>query len=404
MKRRRTMSMLGESIRMSWSNISHNKMRSFLTTLGIIIGVTAIITLITVVSGATQEVTNQFTELGAGKVTISASGTSLKRGLSESELDELAAIPYVTGVSPTVSMTASAQSGDAWQEDISVEGKNEAYFRRNDELVKRGRELNVLDMESRNNVCLIDQALMDKLFFGQDPLGETVYVGGTGLTVVGILSDGDSRDLNLQALGSSNDGKLIVPYTTALKLSGTRYVTSVELYVDETDQMDDVVEQAEQVLNAAFNYRDDTYTLINLESLLDTMDTMISMMTSMLTGIASIALLVGGIGIMNMMLVSVTERTTEIGLRKALGAQPGQIQIQFLIESFMLSLLGGLIGMIVGIGLSMLLCSLMNITFYFSSSAVILGVGFSAAVGIIFGWAPARKASNLNPIDALRSV
>ena len=165
-----------------------------------------------------------------------------------------------------------------------------------------------------------------------------------------------------------------------------------------------MIDDLEDTLYAAFNYHDDTYNVINMESLLDTMNTMMSLMTGLLAGIASIALLVGGIGIMNMMLVSVTERTAEIGLRKALGAEPGQIQLQFLIESFILSMLGGLIGMILGVLVSMVFAMVADIAFRISWSAIALGVGFSASVGIIFGWTPARKASMLNPIDALRSM
>jgi len=165
-----------------------------------------------------------------------------------------------------------------------------------------------------------------------------------------------------------------------------------------------VAEELEGLLDAAFNYKDDSYSVINMESLLSVMDTMMGLMTNLLVGIASIALLVGGIGIMNMMLVSVTERTSEIGLRKALGAKPRSIQIQFLLESIILSLLGGAVGVVLGLAVSLLLSSIMDITFVFSPGAVGLGVGFSLAVGVIFGWAPARKASNLNPIDALRSM
>jgi len=179
------------------------------------------------------------------------------------------------------------------------------------------------------------------------------------------------------------------------------YTVVLNTVPDYTDQ---VIEALENLLHAAFNYHDDTYRVINMESLLDTMNTMMGMMTGLLAGIASIALLVGGIGIMNMMLVSVTERTMEIGLRKALGAEPGQIQLQFLIESFMLSILGGVIGMVLGVAVSYIFSVVADITFRISWSAIVLGVTFSASVGIIFGWAPARKASMLNPIDALRSM
>ena len=160
----------------------------------------------------------------------------------------------------------------------------------------------------------------------------------------------------------------------------------------------------EAALDGIFNDKDNTYTIINMESMTDAMNLMTSMMMSLLVGIASIALVVGGIGIMNMMLVTVTERTTEIGLRKALGAEPGQIQMQFLIEAIILSLLGGVIGVIVGLSVSFAICMNTDITFSLNTFAIGLGVGFSAAVGIIFGGAPARKASRLNPIDALRSM
>ena len=167
---------------------------------------------------------------------------------------------------------------------------------------------------------------------------------------------------------------------------------------------DAVSAQLETYLDALFSYEDDTYTITTMDGIESTMDEMLSMMSILLGGIASIALLVGGIGIMNMMLTSVTERTVEIGLKKAIGARPGQIQMQFLIESFLLSMVGGLSGVVLGIALSAILCSAMSIGFTISYGAIGLGVGFSAAVGILFGWSPARKASALKPIDALRRM
>ena len=189
-----------------------------------------------------------------------------------------------------------------------------------------------------------------------------------------------------------------------MRLFGVKGVTSLEVFISDTSMTVSVVEELETALDGMFNYKDDSYSVINMESLLDVMDTMMGLMTNLLVGIASIALLVGGIGIMNMMLVSVTERTSEIGLRKALGARPRSIQVQFLLESIILSLLGGMIGVVLGLAVSMILSSAMDIAFVFSPGAVALGVGFSLAGGVVFGWAPARKASNLNPIDALRSM
>jgi putative ABC transport system permease protein len=398
------MNMFKESISMAISNITHNRMRTFLTTLGIVIGVTAIIALITVVQSVTGEMTSRFTTLGAGKVMVSASGTALKRGLTAGDLEALLAVDNVAGISPSVSLSLSMQSASGWDKAISVEGKNELFFQNDDSLIARGRPLNRLDVENNNRVCLIDEPLMRKLFPGIDPLGQTLTIGGIEHIVIGVLSDSGNSDLMRQMQGGNDDGRAIVPYTDALKLSGQQTITSLEVYISDTVRTEETIIALEHALDAAFNYKEDSYKLINMQSLLDTMNTMLAMMTAMLAGIASISLLVGGIGIMNMMLVSVTERTHEIGLRKALGAQPGQIQEQFLIESFTLSLLGGLIGAILGVGSSALICMAVGSVFAISWMAVSLGVVFSAAVGIIFGWAPARNASNLNPIDALRSA
>ena len=404
MRRKEGGLLLGESVKMAWENIVANKMRSFLTTLGIIIGVMAIIALITIVQAATAEVTNQFAELGTGKVTITVQGTALKAGLTESDLSALAAVDNVGGIAPNMSLTLPVSAGGQWEEEVSVEGRGAVYFRENGDLVARGRALNALDEESRNCVCLIDEKLMEKLFFAQDPLGQKLYIDSMEFTVVGVLATDEDRDVMAQLMGGGDNGKLIMPYTSAMRLTNLHSVTNVEVYIQDTDYTDQTVDDLETVLNAAFNYKDDSYSVINMESLLDTMNMMMDVMTGLLAGIASISLLVGGIGIMNMMLVSVTERTTEIGLRKALGAQPRQIQLQFLIESFVLSVLGGLIGLILGLAVSYYFSGYMDIPFRISSFAISLGLGFSAAVGVIFGWAPARKASRLDPIDALRSM
>ena len=403
--RKFSMGMLSESVRMSLDNIRSNKMRSFLTVLGIIIGVMAVIALMTIVHAVTNTITEQFTAMGTGKLTVQATGTVLKRGLNDDDLEALRAIDNVSQVDPKASFTATVSSRSAFIEDMSISGNSEVYFQKQDEgFISRGRALNVLDMESVNRVCVLDSKAASKLFDGEDPLGDFVNIGGIEYRVVGLMADDSDSDVMMQAFGGYEDGRIIVPYTAAKLHAGQRNVLALDVYVADTDLMDETVEGVEAVLKSAFNYRDDTYTVINMESLLDTMDTMMGMMSTVLAGIASIALLVGGIGIMNMMLVSVTERTAEIGLRKALGARPFQIQMQFLIESFVLSMIGGLIGMIVGVAVSYVLVTAMGASFVLSTDAIALGVGFSAGVGIVFGWAPAKKASALNPIDALRNV
>ena len=396
--------MLKESLRMSLSNIKANKMRSFLTILGIIIGVMAIIALITVMESATGEVTAQFENLGTGKVTVQANGTPLRRGLRETDLKRIEELDNVSGISPSLSQNISVVWNGQLLEDVTVKGNGYAYFRKNLNAVEKGRPLVPVDFDQYSRVCLIDSDLAHSLFSGVDPLGQQLLVKGIRFTIVGLLADPDVDDVMSQMQAMGEDGSLMMPYTTYMRLFGVKGVTGLEVYVSDSDRTNDTVEDLEALLDECFNYHDGSYSVINMEGLLDVMDTMMGLMTNLLVGIASIALLVGGIGIMNMMLVSVTERTGEIGLRKALGAKPRSIQVQFLMESVILSLLGGVIGVGLGLLVSKILSNMMDIAFVFSPGAVALGVGFSLAVGVIFGWAPARKASNLNPIDALRSV
>ena len=402
---KRKWDMLCESVSMSVANIMGNKMRSFLPTLGIIIGVAAIIALMTVVQGAIDTMNAQFDAMGLGTLRISIAGTALKRGITDAEIDRILACEHVAGVSPSLSAMVTAKRGNTWSDAISVSGNNDEYFRHNPDLVKRGRVLNVLDVEQSLRVCMVDGNTARTLFYGEDPIGQTLYLSGIEYTVVGTIDEDEDSSLFSQILiGGKSDGTVYLPYTSAKKLLGTSTVSTLEVYVTDPDETDAAIEEMEAVLDGIFNYKDKAYTIINMESMTDAMNLMTSMMMSLLVGIASIALVVGGIGIMNMMLVTVTERTTEIGLRKALGAEPGQIQIQFLLEAIILSLLGGLMGVVVGLGVSYAICVNTDITFSLNTFAIGLGVGFSGAVGIIFGWAPARKASNLNPIDALRSM
>ena len=402
---KRKWDMFCESVSMSVSNIMGNKMRSFLTTLGIIIGVAAIIALMTVVQGAIDTMNAQFDAMGLGTLRITISGTAIKRGVTDAEIGQILDCEHVAGVSPSLSATVTAKRGDVWSDAIVVSGNSDEYFRHNPDLLKRGRAINAIDVEQSLRVCLMDGDAARTLFYGEDPVGQTLYLAGIEYTVVGIIDEEENASLFSQILmGGRSDGTVYLPYTSAKKLLGTSTVSTLEVYVTDPDETDTAIEEMEAVLDGIFNYKDNAYTIINMESMTDAMNLMTSMMMSLLVGIASIALVVGGIGIMNMMLVTVTERTTEIGLRKALGAEPGQIQIQFLLEAIILSLMGGLMGVFVGLGVSYAICLNTDIAFSLNTFAIGLGVSFSAAVGIIFGWAPARKASNLNPIDALRSM
>ena len=393
--------MYRESISMALDNIRNNKVRSFLTLLGIMIGVMAVITLITTVSGVTGSITSSFSSMGVGTLTVQVSGSDSKTGVTPEDLQVITNLDSVDGVSPTVNLNGRVSYGKNVQTGKTTSGKNAYYFTANPDMIVQGRALNFTDDDNSTYVCVISQDLVDEFFLGKNPIGETLYVAGLPFTVVGRYKEDSGGVVASIFMGSAD---VIIPYTTAMKVNNSDEVTSFTVYLKEGVESDAAQSEIEDAMDKLFDYEEDCFTVSSMESIEDTMNSMATMLSSLLAGIASIALLVGGIGIMNMMLTTVTERTTEIGLKKALGAVPGQIQSQFLMESFLLSMIGGLTGAVFGLALSFGLCKLLGTSFVFNGGAILLGVGFSAAVGIIFGWAPARKASKLNPIDALRAA
>ena len=393
--------MFRESISMALDNIRNNKVRSFLTLLGIMIGVMAVITLITTVSGVTCSITSSFSSMGVCTLTVQVSGSDSKTGVTPEDLQVITNLDSVDGVSPTVNLNGRVSYGKNVQTGKTTSGKNAYYFTANPDMIVQGRALNFTDDDNSTYVCVISQDLVDEFFLGKNPIGETLYVAGLPFTVVGRYKEDSGGGVASIFMGSAD---VIIPYTTAMKVNNSDEVTSFTVYLKEGVESDAAQSEIEDAMDKLFDYEEDCFTVSSMESIEDTMNSMATMLSSLLAGIASIALLVGGIGIMNMMLTTVTERTTEIGLKKALGAVPGQIQSQFLMESFLLSMIGGLTGAVFGLALSFGLCKLLGTSFVFNGGAILLGVGFSAAVGIIFGWAPARKASKLNPIDALRAA
>lgn len=399
------MDILKQSISMSIKNIRTNKMRSFLTTLGIIIGVTAVIALITIVHGVYDSVMGQFSELGANTITVSVTGNAMKTGISDSDIENIEALKYVNGTSPSVTTTATVMY-EGSKNTITVQGRSDAYFRNATTNLVLGRELTSLEMDGSVYTCIIDRDCAQTFFLGTNPLGQTLKLNGYTYTVVGLTDDGsddDNSSFNSFGQSSSSAGTVIIPYRNALRMTSSGNITSLEVYVSDTLYSGAVTTAVENILSESFSNDSDSYNVTNMDSLIQSMETTENMLMAMLGGIASISLLVGGIGIMNMMLVSVSERTKEIGLRKALGAEPSRIQMQFLLESIFLSLTGGFVGVILGLIISYVASTLMSTTFEIQMSAILLGVGFSAAIGIIFGWVPARRASRLNPIDALRN-
>ncbi|MCR4833882.1 MAG: ABC transporter permease [Butyrivibrio sp.] len=395
------MDIFKQSFKMSIQNIKGNKMRSFLTMLGIVIGVAAVIGLITLVQGVSDQILSEFSGLGAGTISVNAIGTAMKSGLTNNDIETLKQIDGVSGISPTVSLNSTAVMNNEVYDKVTVEGKAVVYFLEND-AIDSGRAFSEADMDGNSRVCIVDETFIKKVLQGQQVIGNTVRIGGYEYLIVGI-SKADNSIFSQLSDSSDSDGTVLIPYKNALRMSGKENIQSFEVYIEEGYSTSDVENSLRTALDAIYNQADNSYSILNMESLMDTMDSIQGMMSTMLGGIASIALLVGGIGIMNMMLVSVTERTKEIGLRKALGAEPSRIQAQFLIESVVLSVIGGIIGVILGLLIAFIAAMALDSQFAISFSAIALGVGFSLAVGIIFGWAPARRASKLNPIDALRS-
>lgn len=381
--------MIRETFRMAWTNIVHHKMRSFLTTLGVIIGVASIIALISIVNGATASINAEVSTFGANKLTIQTTASPLKAGLSQGQLEELNQVDGTRGIAPTLTTQLSVRSADARLDDVTISGRNHIYYQESAD-VTQGREIKISDVEQETVVAVISPSVARTLFPGQEPVGQSLFLNGLTYQVIGV-SDADSEEI-------------VIPYTTALRTLDIDTVQQVDVFKEESADVATVKRDLSAKMYQFYNEQEDRYTIVSLDEALDSIDQINTMLSLLLTGIASISLIVGGIGIMNMMLVSVTERTTEIGLRKALGARPRAIRLQFLLESILLSLMGGGIGIIVGVGQAYLVSLLIGTTFTISVGTLLLAAGFSMLVGVVFGYAPARKASLLHPIEALRNA
>ena len=399
---RETFSIIGQSVSMALENIRSNKLRSFLTMLGIMIGVASVIALITIVKGVTGSVMSGFEDLGAGTISVSAQGTSLQSGLSQDNIDTLRKIDGVSAVSVSNSTTAKAVYDNSVVSGVSVQGKDVYYFRNNSGLIQKGRTFGENESDGETRVAVADKTFVQKVLKGNGKIGTKFLLGGYEYMLIGIVKSSDALSYSMMdSYGSV--GSVIVPYKNVLKMTNSSKVTELSVYYDDNVGADTVETSLRAALDKIYNNAKNSYDIYSMGSLQDMMASTQRELSMMLGGIASISLIVGGIGIMNMMLVSVSERTKEIGLRKSLGAEPARIQAQFLLESITLSIFGGLIGIATGLLIAFAASKLMKIPFAISYMAIFIGVGFSTAVGIVFGWMPAKKASELNPIDALRS-
>ncbi len=384
-----------QGIKMAMSSILTNKLRAFLTMLGIIIGVSAVITLVSLGQGSTKQVTEQVQGLGSNLITVTITGRGSQTSLDYEDVMKLNEKSAIEAVAPVISQNVTVKHGNK-NEDVSVEGTNAEYESVRDFHVQTGRFLLPIDVEYRQKVALIGTSTATDLFGLTDPVGQTVLINGNPFKIVGLLEEKGS------SMGGSNDEKLLIPISTAERVFATKGVRNVYIQAKTPEEVDLAVSQLETELAKKFRGDEDSYRVFNQQDILESVESVTGIMTLMLSGIASISLLVGGIGIMNIMLVSVTERTREIGIRKAIGAKKRDILIQFLIESIVLSGIGGIFGIIVGIGGALLVGSITNIDVAFSLNVIWLAFGFSVIVGVFFGIFPANKAASLKPIEALR--
>ncbi len=382
-----------QSIKMALKSIKSNKLRSALTMLGMIIGVSSVIILVSIAQGSTKNVTSQINQLGTNLLTINTFGTDL--ALTEEKISELSKLNGVKAVSPVVSGRVNVKK-DRTTSQVTLTGTNAAYSTVRDTSVSAGRFVTDLDIEYRQKIAVIGSETASTFFGAEDPVGQYLQIEGTSFKVVGVLASKGS------SLGQSGDNVVIVPLSTGQRLVKSTTINQVFLQGKDKDQMDFVMNEVERAMATLYPNKSDSYSVTNQQDIMDTMSSVSETMTMMLGGIASISLLVGGIGIMNIMLVSVSERTKEIGIRKAIGAKRRDVLSQFLIEAVVLSGVGGIIGILTGLGIGKLVSSLLSLSVSFSSSVMLFSFLFSLVVGVVFGVFPANKASKLNPIQALR--
>ncbi|MBE7060881.1 MAG: FtsX-like permease family protein [Ruminococcaceae bacterium] len=377
-------------------SIMSNKLRSFLTMLGIIIGVASVIILVSIVNGLTSNVVSIFDELGTNLITVNVGGRGSNRSVDPSDMQEIVNnnTDCLMYVSPNVTLMGTVKSDSDSLDNKTVTGVSEDFDEIRVLTVENGRFFTYMDVADKSRVCVIGTYLQKELFDGQNALGESIKINGKKFEVVGILEEkADSEE------GSSDD-VIYIPYTIAQKMSWNGRVTMYFFSATDTDHSEKAVSVIKSALYKVFQ-NENAYTVMAMAEMIDQINEITGMMSTALAGIAGISLLVGGIGIMNIMLVSVTERTREIGIRKSLGATPWDIMSQFVVEAITTGALGGVIGILLGVAISFAV-TLFNISSKISFPAIVISFSFSVIIGIVFGYFPAKKAARLNPIEALR--
>jgi len=396
-------------LKLAWSSILKNKMRTLLTMLGIVIGIGSVIVMVAVGQGATSQIESQINSLGTNLILVTP-GSSQQGGVSQGaqtfnritveDAQKLKAeASTLSGVSPVIfaRLVAIGPSGN-WRTQIN--GVSADYFVIRDWPMLYGDQFTDADVRSMRKVALLGKTVADNLFPGTDPTGASIQIGHVPFVVGGVLTPKGQN-----ANGNDQDDIILMPYTTAqTRLSGNTRIFQIMTSTFSPGDIPAAQREITAIMRESHHLGDnpDDFTVRNQSEIAAAATSTTSVMSGLLAAIASVSLLVGGIGIMNIMLVSVTERTREIGIRMAIGARGSDVLTQFLVESVVMSLLGGIVGLLAGYGGAMLLGRLTGWATVVPPSAVLIAVGFSAAVGVFFGYYPARRAAALNPIQALR--
>jgi len=400
--------MLWETVKLALSSIRRNTLRSVLTLLGIVIGVAAVITMVTLGSGASDKVRADLAKLGSnmlivrpGQGTFGPGGVAESRAFDERDVAALKNnLTGIRGVAPTAQKPVKAVFG-SYNYDTTVTGTTSDWFIVQDWIIADGRPFTESEIRSGTSVCVIGDTIVRELFAGQDPLGERLRIGNFSCEVVGRMAPKGQS-----AFGSDQDSIVVVPLRTFhRRIAGNNRIGSMAISVTAADDIPRVQREAEDVLRERRRIvpgEEDDFTIRDLTQIANTMASTTAILAGLLGAVAAISLLVGGIGIMNIMLVSVTERTREIGIRLAIGALERQVLTQFLVEAIVLALFGGLIGIVLGLGLAAIGAALMDVPFSADIKVVALAFAVSALIGVVFGYFPARRAARLDPIEALR--
>ena len=400
--------MYKESFLMAWASLIANKMRSILTMLGIIIGVAAVIALVSIGNGVKQDIQNSISSLGSNLLMVMPGaprtpGVRPSAGSMKSlKVADYEAIAKLDGVKAASPMTNGAYvviyQNKNWT--TSVSGVNANYLDVNNWSMKSGRFLSDKNIQNRERVAVVGKTVVKNLFGDENPVGAEIRVKNIPFRIIGVLNSKGSG-----AMGNDQDDMVIIPYTTAMeRVDGIDYLRMIYVVGKDENGIDRLQSDIENLLRVRHGIKDtnlDDFNIQNMNSIMETMEETTGTLTLFLGAVAAISLVVGGIGIMNIMLVSVTERTREIGVRKALGATYSVIVTQFLIEAVVISLMGGIIGIILGVGSSKLIGMASGMSTVISIPTIVMSFAFSMAIGLIFGIYPARKSAKLNPIDAL---